>query len=104
MNKAWRLGIPQWNLMPPTTSADVFLKLELDFAKAVTPKEARLESIKNTGGFGFEQCAAVILAAGRSTRMKSKLPKPLHAVCGKPMSRHVVDACREAGVNECVVV
>lgn len=34
---------------------------------------------------------AVILAAGQGTRMKSKLYKVLHSVCGKPMVQHVVD-------------
>jgi bifunctional UDP-N-acetylglucosamine pyrophosphorylase/glucosamine-1-phosphate N-acetyltransferase len=48
--------------------------------------------------------AAVILAAGKSTRMKSALPKPLHPVCGIPMSLHVVNACSDAGVGRCVVV
>jgi bifunctional UDP-N-acetylglucosamine pyrophosphorylase/glucosamine-1-phosphate N-acetyltransferase len=34
---------------------------------------------------------AVILAAGKGTRMKSKLYKVLHPVCGKPMVQHVVN-------------
>ncbi|WP_085522377.1 bifunctional UDP-N-acetylglucosamine diphosphorylase/glucosamine-1-phosphate N-acetyltransferase GlmU [Tuberibacillus sp. Marseille-P3662] len=34
---------------------------------------------------------AVILAAGQGTRMKSKLYKVLHQVCGKPMVQHIVD-------------
>lgn len=34
---------------------------------------------------------AVILAAGKGTRMKSKLYKVLHPVCGKPMVEHVID-------------
>lgn len=48
--------------------------------------------------------AAVILAAGRSTRMVSSLPKPLHSVCGLPLTRHVVNACKAAGVERVVVV
>ena len=35
---------------------------------------------------------AVILAAGKGTRMKSKLPKVLHKVGGHPMLEHVMDA------------
>ena len=48
--------------------------------------------------------AAVIMAAGKSTRMKSALPKAAHLICGKPMTRHVIDACRNAGVEQVVVV
>ena len=48
--------------------------------------------------------AAIILAAGKSTRMKSRLPKPLHPICGLPMTAHVIRACREAGVARIVVV
>lgn len=48
--------------------------------------------------------AAIILAAGKSTRMRSKLPKPLHPLCGLPMTAHVIRACRAAGVARVVVV
>jgi bifunctional UDP-N-acetylglucosamine pyrophosphorylase/glucosamine-1-phosphate N-acetyltransferase len=48
--------------------------------------------------------AAIILAAGKSTRMRSKLPKPLHPLCGLPMTTHVIRACREAGVSRIVVI
>ncbi len=50
------------------------------------------------------ETAAVILAAGKSTRMKSDLPKVLHEVCGRPMLGYVINACREAGVDRIVVV
>ena len=46
----------------------------------------------------------IILAAGKGTRMKSKLPKALHPICGKPMTRYVIDACRDSGVEDCIVV
>jgi bifunctional UDP-N-acetylglucosamine pyrophosphorylase/glucosamine-1-phosphate N-acetyltransferase len=42
---------------------------------------------------------AIILAAGKSTRMKSKRPKALHEICGKPMLQYVLDACYEAGLH-----
>src|SRR5579862_4469927 len=48
--------------------------------------------------------AAVILAAGKSTRMRSKTPKPLHPICGLPMTAHVIRACRAAGVQRILVV
>jgi len=48
--------------------------------------------------------AAVILAAGKGTRMKSKLPKVLHNLCGAPMLSYVIDAVATAGVKKTVVV
>src|SRR5690606_36419919 len=48
--------------------------------------------------------AAVILAAGQGTRMKSKKAKVLHELCGRPMIHHVVDAAITAGVGDVVVV
>ncbi|WP_013627203.1 NTP transferase domain-containing protein [Rubinisphaera brasiliensis] len=47
---------------------------------------------------------AIILAAGKSTRMKSETPKVLHEVCGKSMIDHVLDAVRGAGVEKIVVI
>lgn len=47
---------------------------------------------------------AVVLAAGQGKRMKSKLYKVLHPVCGKPMVGHVVDTVEKAACQEIVVV
>lgn len=47
---------------------------------------------------------AVILAAGKGTRMKSKLHKVLHPVCGKPMVQHVIDNIKKADVTEIVTI
>ncbi len=48
--------------------------------------------------------AAIILAAGKGTRMDSDLPKVLHSVAGKPMVQWVVDAVREAGASRVILV
>lgn len=47
---------------------------------------------------------AIILAAGKGTRMRSKYPKVLHKVGGKAMLQHVIDAASAAGCNEKVVI
>ena len=48
--------------------------------------------------------AAVILAAGRGTRMKSELVKVLHPLAGRPMIMHVIDAVGQAGATKTVCV
>lgn len=50
------------------------------------------------------QPIAIILAAGKGTRMKGELPKVVYPVGGRPMVCAVVDACREAGCGRIVVV
>ncbi|MBM7707283.1 bifunctional UDP-N-acetylglucosamine pyrophosphorylase/glucosamine-1-phosphate N-acetyltransferase [Chryseomicrobium aureum] len=47
---------------------------------------------------------AVVLAAGKGTRMKSSLYKVLHPVCGKPMVDHVVGNMEKLGASEIVSV
>ncbi len=47
---------------------------------------------------------AIILAAGQGTRMKSKLPKVLHRVLGKPMVQWVIDCLTAAGVTDKITV
>lgn len=47
---------------------------------------------------------AIVLAAGKGTRMKSELPKVLVPVCGRPMVRYVTDALKEAGISKIVAV
>jgi bifunctional UDP-N-acetylglucosamine pyrophosphorylase/glucosamine-1-phosphate N-acetyltransferase len=48
--------------------------------------------------------AAVILAAGQGTRMRSQVPKVLHPLAGQPMIAHVLDATAAVGVHEVTVV
>src|SRR5512135_1252811 len=48
--------------------------------------------------------AAIILAAGKGTRMKSDLVKVMHALGGCPMIDYPVSAARDAGASRMVVV
>ena len=47
---------------------------------------------------------AILLAAGKGTRMKSARPKVLHELCGRPMLWYAIAALRDAGIEEIVVV
>ncbi|PYZ91547.1 bifunctional UDP-N-acetylglucosamine diphosphorylase/glucosamine-1-phosphate N-acetyltransferase GlmU [Salipaludibacillus keqinensis] len=47
---------------------------------------------------------AVVLAAGKGTRMKSDLYKVLHPVCGKPMVQHIVDQLKQCQIDEMVTI
>lgn len=47
---------------------------------------------------------AVVLAAGKGTRMNSELPKVLVPVCGRPMIDYVLDALDRAGIDRVLVV
>jgi len=47
---------------------------------------------------------AIVLAAGKGTRMKSAQPKVLHDLCGRPMLWYVLEALRATGIEEIVVV
>lgn len=47
---------------------------------------------------------AIILAAGKGTRMNSPLPKVLHPVAGQPMISNVIEACFAAGIGDIRVI
>jgi len=47
---------------------------------------------------------AIILAAGKGTRMKTSIPKVLHPVCNQPMLTYVLDACRQVGCDRLICV
>lgn len=50
------------------------------------------------------ELALVLMAAGKGTRMRSRLPKVLHTVCGRPILLHAIDLGREIGAKRCVAV
>lgn len=47
---------------------------------------------------------AIVLAAGKGTRMKSARSKVLHEICGRPMLWYVIAALRDAGIEDILVV
>ncbi|MEO8744048.1 MAG: bifunctional UDP-N-acetylglucosamine diphosphorylase/glucosamine-1-phosphate N-acetyltransferase GlmU [Candidatus Dormiibacterota bacterium] len=51
-----------------------------------------------------QSITAVILAAGHGTRMRSRTPKVLHPICGRPMLDYVLDAVTEAGAKDIKVI
>ncbi|GJD94531.1 bifunctional UDP-N-acetylglucosamine diphosphorylase/glucosamine-1-phosphate N-acetyltransferase GlmU [Methylobacterium iners] len=57
-----------------------------------------------TGEMRTRSLTAIVLAAGKGTRMRSDLPKVLHRVAGRTMLGHVLAAVREAGATRVAVV
>src|SRR5215471_20882573 len=51
-----------------------------------------------------QELTAVILAAGHGTRMRSRTPKVLHPICGRPMIDWVIEAVNDAGVSDVTVI
>ena len=47
---------------------------------------------------------AVIMAAGKGTRMKSKLPKVMHLLAGKTLIEHVIGAVNQVGIKRPLVI
>lgn len=52
----------------------------------------------------MKACYGLILAAGEGKRMKSRLPKVLHKVCGKPMIDYIIQSVNGAEAKDTVVV
>lgn len=52
----------------------------------------------------MEEVTAVVLAAGKGTRMRSSLPKVLHHLAGKPLGSYVIEAARKVEIEKVVVV
>ncbi|MDA0367645.1 MAG: bifunctional UDP-N-acetylglucosamine diphosphorylase/glucosamine-1-phosphate N-acetyltransferase GlmU [Proteobacteria bacterium] len=51
-----------------------------------------------------QKVAAIVLAAGKGTRMRSSLPKVMHAVGGRPMIDHLMQTIADAAIKRVVVV
>lgn len=47
---------------------------------------------------------SIILAAGEGTRMKSNRPKVLHNICGRPILKYVIEASKNAHIDESYVI
>lgn len=56
------------------------------------------DAMRRTQEEELASIAAVVLAAGKGTRMRSSLPKVLHPLLAEPMINHVLRSLREAGV------
>jgi bifunctional UDP-N-acetylglucosamine pyrophosphorylase/glucosamine-1-phosphate N-acetyltransferase len=52
----------------------------------------------------MKQTKAIILAAGKGTRMRSQMAKVLHPLCGKALVDHVIGANQAAGIADIAVV
>jgi bifunctional UDP-N-acetylglucosamine pyrophosphorylase/glucosamine-1-phosphate N-acetyltransferase len=52
----------------------------------------------------YRPLAAIVLAAGEGTRMRSATPKVLHPLCGRPMLAHVIDSLSALPLERVVVV
>ncbi len=52
----------------------------------------------------MKNIVAIVLAAGEGTRMKSRLPKVLHQVCGRPMIKHTIDRLEELNIDKKIVI
>jgi bifunctional UDP-N-acetylglucosamine pyrophosphorylase/glucosamine-1-phosphate N-acetyltransferase/UDP-N-acetylglucosamine pyrophosphorylase len=57
-----------------------------------------------TGKQKMAKKVAVVMAAGKGTRMKSELPKVLCEVCGRPMIEYVLDTLESTGIDRILVV
>jgi bifunctional UDP-N-acetylglucosamine pyrophosphorylase / glucosamine-1-phosphate N-acetyltransferase len=64
-------------------------------SKKSAGRNASLPSARNTKTENADKIAIAIMAAGKGTRLKSKLPKVLHEVGGKPLLAHVIAAASQ---------
>ncbi len=69
-----------------------------------TPAAATAAAVADVRARGSRPLVAVVLAAGKGTRMRSALTKVLHEAGGRPLLAWVLDAARAAGGERIVVV
>jgi bifunctional UDP-N-acetylglucosamine pyrophosphorylase/glucosamine-1-phosphate N-acetyltransferase len=63
-----------------------------------------METVISGNGAGHGPVNVVIMAAGKGTRMKSRLPKVLHRLAGRSLVQHVVDTAAELQAQQVVLV
>jgi len=69
------------------------------------PPKADLTALQDHICFAnMKNIAAIILAAGEGTRMKSSIPKVLHPICGKPMIQYPIDTINSIGIKKIIMV
>ena len=88
---------------PTAFGEDIAFSSDLSYVLLNVEKNSPMSS-NSTPGAAPRAAMAIVLAAGKGTRMKSDLPKVLVPVCGQPMVRYVTEALRAAGVEKTVVV
>jgi bifunctional UDP-N-acetylglucosamine pyrophosphorylase / glucosamine-1-phosphate N-acetyltransferase len=59
---------------------------------------------KDNNDKGNGECLAIVLAAGEGTRMRTSLPKVLHAIGSRPLVAHVLNAAKGSGCDDIAVV
>src|SRR6202011_508930 len=69
-----------------------------------TPSQTSMGVMEGVTKLAYRPLAAVVLAAGEGTRMKSATPKVLHPLCGRPMILHVLDRLVELPLARIVIV
>lgn len=70
----------------------------------MTHSSSTSPSASSSASSSFHSTTAVILAAGKGTRMNSDLPKVMHTAFGKPLVEWVVDAVSVVGIKRIILV
>ncbi len=92
-----------WNLYSRFESWPASLvRCQFRCSPSVSERRAAVSSDETSAESGG--VAAIILAAGLGTRMRSSTPKELHPVCGRSMLEHVIRAASSANPSQIIVV